>query len=29
MMTDFVQDVVSLVSMSSFLITVSLWIGAL
>jgi len=28
-MADFVQDVVSLVSMSSFLITVSLWIGAL
>lgn len=29
MMTDFIQDVVSLVSMSTFLITVSFWIGAL
>jgi len=28
-MTDFFQDVLSLVSMSTFLITVSFWIGAL
>jgi len=28
-MADFVQDVVSLVCMSTFLITASLWIGAL
>jgi hypothetical protein len=29
LMTDLFQDVLSLVSMSTFLITVSLWIGAL
>jgi hypothetical protein len=28
-MTDFLQDVVAMVSMSTFIVTMALWIGAL